>query len=188
MNWKEKMMNCIMGAWVSWNLMNISLMMTTKPSLCKSQTNHTGSLIVVECPAFLKSPQTNKDLDEFALSDFITANMPKALDIRHDKCVKDTDKKEGKHPDCQSKFLHLQFPSDHLLSSKELESDHKENEVSFEVIDNSAKQSWIVFKVVTLHQEANKAGKTVDSVTQKRSKMAIKKQRKQQGTTENMGK
>jgi len=69
-----------------------------------------------------------------------------------------------------------------MLSSKELDGDHEENEVPFEIIDDSAQQSWIVFKVVTLHQEANKAGKTVDSVSQKLSKMALKKQRKQQST------
>jgi len=32
-------------------------------------TNHTGSLIVVECPAFPKSLQTNMDCHKFALSD-----------------------------------------------------------------------------------------------------------------------
>ena len=150
-------------------------------------TIHSGSLIVVECPAFPKSLQTNKDRDEFALSDFVTANMLKAMDVKRNKCLKDTHKKDGKHPDRRSKFLCLQFPSDHMLSSKELDGDHEENEVPFEIIDDSAQQSWIAFKVLALHQEANKAGKTVDSVSQKLSKMALKKQRKQQsaGTNDN---
>jgi len=145
-------------------------------------TIHSGSLIVVEYPAFPKSLQTNKDCDEFALSDFITANMLKAMDIKRNKYLKDIHKKDGKHPDRRSKFLYLQFPADHMLSSKELDGDHEENKVPFEIIDDSVEQSWIVFKVVTLHQEANKAGKTVDSVSQKLSKMALKKQRKQQST------
>ena len=145
-------------------------------------TIHSGSLIVVECPAFPKSLQTNTDRDDFALSDFITLNMLKAMDIRRNKYLKDTHKREGRHPDRRSKILYLQFPADHMLSSKELEGDHEENEVPFEVIEDSANQTWVVFKIVTLHQEANKAGKTVDSITQKLSKMALKKQRRQQGT------
>ena len=108
--------------------------------------------------------------------------MLKAMDIRRNKYLKDTHKREGRHPDCRSKFLYLQFPADHMLSSKELEGDHEENEVPFEVIEDSARQTWVVFKIVTLHQEANKAGKTVNSITQKLSKMALKKQRRQQGT------
>ena len=146
-------------------------------------TIHSSSLIIVECPAFPKSLQTNKDRDEFATNDFITPNMLKAMDIRRNKYLKDADKKDGRHPERRSKFLYLQFPSDHLLSSKELEGDHEENEVPFEVIEDSANQSWIVFKIVTLHEEANKAGKTVDSATQKLSKMALKKKKKK-GTTD----
>ena len=141
-------------------------------------TIHSGSLIVVECPAFPKSLQTNKDRDEFALSDFITPNMLKAMDIRRNKFLKDTNKKEGKHQNRRSKFLYLQFPEDHLLSSKELEGDHEENEVPFDIIDDTAGRSWVVFKVITTHEEAIKAGKSVDAATQKLSKLALKKQKK----------
>ena len=149
-------------------------------------TIHSGSLIVVECPAFPKSLQTNTDRDDFALSDFITPNMLKAMDIRRNKFLKDTNKKEGKHQNRRSKFLYLQFPEDHLLSSKELEGDHEENEVPFDIIDDTAGRSWVVFKVITTHEEAIKAGKSVDAATQKLSKLALKKQEKK-GTDTNMG-
>ena len=146
-------------------------------------TIHSGSKVVVECSAFPKSLQTNTDRDEFALSDFVTPNMLKAMDIRRNKFLKDTNKNDGKHPERRSKFLYLEFPSDHMLSSKELEGDHEEHEVPFEVIEDSANQSWVVFKLITLHRESNKAGKSIDSVTQKMSKMALKQQKKK-GTSD----
>jgi len=149
-------------------------------------TIHSRSLIVVECPAMPKSLQTNTDRDTFAMDDFITANMLKAMDIRRNKFLKDT-KKDGKNTQRRSKFLYLQFPEDHLLSSKELEGDHEEEEVPFELIKDSENIDWIVFKVVTTHVEGNKAGKTVDSVTQKLSKLAMKQQKKKGTNDETMG-
>ena len=77
--------------------------------------------------------------------------------------------------------MHLEFPCDHLFSSNELEGDHEDTEVPFEIVEDNDKAFLIVFKVVLTHAEGNKAGKSVDDMEQKLSKMALKAQRKEGG-------
>jgi len=145
-------------------------------------TVHSGSKLVIESPALPGVHQTNEDRDEFEKDEFITGNVIKAMDIKRNKHLKDVNKDKGKKQDRQWKRLFLEFPDDHLLSSKELAGDHEENEVPFEIVEDNDNAFWIVFKVVSTHVEGNKAGKSVDGVTQKLSKMALKAKKKKGGT------
>jgi len=146
---------------------------------------YSGTKLVIEMPAFPRAHQTNADRDSFALDDFVSANMLKAMDIKRNKFVKDTKKEKGLNPERRWKRLFLQFPEDHQLSSKELEGDHEENEVPLEMIDDDEGNFWILFKVVTTHIEGNKAGKSED-ITQKMSKLALKKKKNASAGTQNM--
>jgi len=144
-------------------------------------TIYSGSKLVIEAPALPRAHQTNEDRDEFEKDEFITENMIKAMDIKRNKYLKDVNKDKGKNQDRRWKRLFLEFPDDHLLSLKELAGDHEENEVPFEIVEDNDNAFWIVFKVVSTHVEGNKAGKSVDGVTQKLSKMALKAKKKKGG-------
>jgi len=144
---------------------------------------YSGTQLVIEMPALPRPFQTNADRDTFALDDFVSVNMLKAMDIKRNKHLKDAKQDRGAKQERRWKRLCLQFPDDHQLSSKELEGDHEENEVPFELVEDESGNSWILFKVITNHIEGNKAGKSMDQVTKKMSKLALKKNKnKPQGT------